>query len=76
MNIGMSHSAGYEISETMLITYANEVVSQISRGIYSEGNSLIDSSGNRVTMLINGNNASIIFWLTIHCVKVSKFSWE
>ena len=76
MDIGMPNSAGYIISETRLITYENGVVAQISEGIYSEGNSLIDLSGNSITMQINGNNATIKFWLTVHCVKVSKFSWE
>jgi hypothetical protein len=72
------NSGGYTFGLNSITTYANGLLAQKTSDIYSEGNSIFNSSGQSgVTWSISGNTLTITSILeTDICERVNKFSWE
>ena len=69
-------SGGYYIGENYVFIYCNDRMLPCD-GVYSDGNTLIGASRTSFTMIIDGDDAKIIFPdETDHVKKVLKFSWE
>jgi hypothetical protein len=72
------NTGGYEVGATFVKFYANGIVMQHLQDLYSDGNSIFNSSGQSgVSIQIAGNNATVTIITEIdYCQKVSRFSWE
>lgn len=71
-------SGGYEVNETSVKMYANGIVLQNLQELYSDGDTIYNSSGQSgVNIQIDGNNAIVTTLTEVdYCKKVFKFSWE
>jgi hypothetical protein len=72
------NSGGYEVGDTFVKTYVNDILMQDIRDLFSYGDFIFNSSGPiGVTVKVNGINATVTTAMEIdYCTKVTKFSWE
>jgi hypothetical protein len=72
-------SGGYEIGDTYEKTYRNGDLIENMQGMYSEGNTLYESSGYGYTVQVTENGTKLTVASSVavlYLTKVSEFSWE